>query len=341
MNRSQTLMLRSLAAGPRTMWDLVIEQNTQHRRFVEALGLLCQQGLVQSDASGTLRLTSLGWKEAEDAKLVGWRDNTCPTCGGRGIWAAEHMASLQREYERLCVGRPAITTEYDQGVVPADVAMSRVALLDQRGDLAGKAILILGDDDLMSLALTLSNLPRRIVVLEIDRRVTSFIRDVVTRQGWHDRVQVVEFDARDPLPSEFRAQFDTFFTDPVETVGGITLFLSRCAEALRGDGAAGYFGLTSIESGWAKWLDIERAAVEMRLAITEVIRDFNRYLFLGEGVLRGAMKIVSNSPVPLPPPDRLWFSSTIFRLQAVGDPQPKIVDGVQWGSELYADEDTI
>lgn len=340
MSRVRELILRSLAAGPRTMWDLVAEQNTQHRRFTAELRALRDQGLLRSDEAGMISLTPLGWAEAGQRSLADWHDRTCPTCAGRGVVAGEDLLPLRGAFERLSAGRPSITTEFDQGVVPSEVALARVALLEQRGDLYGKDILILGDDDLMSLAFMLRGLPRRIVVLEIDRRITAYLRSAVAGQGWH-AVEVIDYDVRHSLPAALRGQFDVFFTDPVETAQGIALFLSRCAEALRGDGGVGYFGLTHIESGWAKWLEIERAALQMNLVIAEVLKDFSQYLFRGESVLRGQMKIVQEAPVALPPPDRLWYSSTLFRLQAVGALRPAIVGPAPWGRELYADEDTI
>jgi len=56
------------------------------------------------------------------------------------------------------------------------------------------------------------------------------------------------YDVQNPFGEELRRSFDVFITDPVETIDGITLFLSRCVEGLRGEDSTGYFGLTHLES---------------------------------------------------------------------------------------------
>ncbi|WJQ05376.1 bis-aminopropyl spermidine synthase family protein [Geobacillus sp. CAMR5420] len=125
--------------------------------------------------------------------------------------------------------RPKATPDFDQGYVTPETTVRRLALMAQQGDLMGRDILLLGDDDLTSIAAALSGLPRRICVLDVDERIVRFVRDVAQDQGW-DHVHAEVYDVRDELPSHLRGQFDVFFTDPVDTVKGLLLFLSRCTE---------------------------------------------------------------------------------------------------------------
>ncbi|MEO0250808.1 MAG: bis-aminopropyl spermidine synthase family protein, partial [candidate division WOR-3 bacterium] len=46
------------------------------------------------------------------------------------------------------------------------------------GDLDGKSIALIGDDDLLSIALALAGLPSNITVLDIDERLGEFIKKV-------------------------------------------------------------------------------------------------------------------------------------------------------------------
>jgi len=51
----------------------------------------------------------------------------------------------------------------------------RVTLIHRFGDLENKDILIVGDDDLTSLALGITGLPRKVKVLEVDKRLVEYI----------------------------------------------------------------------------------------------------------------------------------------------------------------------
>jgi predicted methyltransferase len=173
--------------------------------------------------------------------------------------------------------RPKATPDFDQGYVTPETTVLRLALMAQQGDLVGRDLLLLGDDDLTGIAAALSGLPRRICILDVDERIVSFIRDVARDRGW-DHVHAEVYDVRDGLPSHLRGQFDVFFTDPVETVNGLLLFLSRCTEGLRGPGAAGYFGLSYLEASWRKWREIQRGILDMCFAITDMLGAFQDLL---------------------------------------------------------------
>jgi hypothetical protein len=78
----------------------------------------------------------------------------------------------------------------------------------------------------------------------------------------------------------------------------------------------------------------------MNLVITDVLRDFNRYLLVGERILTEGFRVVKESPVKPEPPDYPWYRSTFFRVEVVGKPKPLITGTVEWNREIYFDEDT-
>lgn len=242
---------------------------------------------------------------------------------------------MLEEFTLLARRRPKASPEFDQGYVTPEVTVLRVALMLERGDLPGRDLLLLGDD-LTSLAAALSGLPRRVHVLDVDGRLVDFINETARRRGW-DHVRAERYDVRDDLPDPLRGRFDVFFTDPVETVPGLLLFLSRCTEALRGPGAAGYFGLSALESSKAKWLPIQRGLLEMGYAITEALPQFQEYEI--DEVLDRGYRIVTKAPVPLPEPDVRFYTSTVFRLELVDEPRPILRGHVPMGRELYYDEE--
>jgi predicted methyltransferase len=264
----------------------------------------------------------------------------CPTCDATGVHPRGWLKDIMPEYEALARGRPEVTAEFDQGVVPLAKNLDRMAYIYERGDIENKNIFILGDDDILSIGLALTRKCRRITVVEIDTRVNKFIRKIIREKGWTN-VDVYDYDARDPVPVELTGKYDVFITDPVETVEGMKLFYSRCGQALRGKGCAGYFGLSHFESGLAKWMGVEKDLLRMNFVITDILRDFNDYLLTGERIVEKGFRIVTESPFAVKAPDFAWYHSTFFRVEAIKKPRPLITERVEWARELYFDEDTF
>lgn len=248
----------------------------------------------------------------------------------------------RRRFRELTEERPLPVAEYDQGFMRPDDALARVVFMHRMGDVAGREIVLIGDDDLVSVALALTGWPRRIVVIDVDERLGAFIERVNREHGF--AIEFRTLDIRHPLPLDLTARFDTFVTDPVETVPGFELFLSRAAASLRGRYAAGYFGLTTLEASLAKWHRLQRLLLQMNFVITDVLRDFSVYperenqwerfyvsyammsLFHIEGYL----------------PDRDWYRSSFFRVEAVATPQPTILGECTLSeTELYFDDETL
>src|SRR5690606_35403043 len=244
--RIHDLLLRTLRFGPKSFWELMRAGKAQTHQILEALQELMKHELVACEEDRFV-LTEAGRRQVEALGLDPVDEQRCEACSGRGIVLRPPFDRVLRDFQALAAHRPKATPDFDQGYVTPETTVLRLALMAERGDLAGRDLLLLGDDDLTSIAAALSGLPRRIGVLEVDERIIQFIRDVSKDRGW-DHLEVVPYNAKEGLPSHFRGQFDVFFTDPVETVKGLLLFLSRCTEGLRGPGTAGYFGLSYLEA---------------------------------------------------------------------------------------------
>jgi predicted methyltransferase len=207
-----------------------------------------------------------------------------------------------------------------------------------RGDLEGQKIIILGDDDLTSIALALTGLPKEISVLEIDERILNFINQVAKDRRWH-HLKAYKYDVRDSFPAHLSGQYDTFFTDPVETLPGLKLFLSRCAEALKGKESAGYLGLTHLEASRQKWYSIQKMFLEMGFVITELIYNFHSYDLERTTFIKRNYPVIEASPFDLDIPEVNWYTSNLIRLEAVQEPRPLTRGNVHLGSELYFDDE--
>src|SRR5262249_4347454 len=77
----------------------------------------------------------------------------CPCCAGLGLVVPEAAAALTETLERAALGVPAVKLELDQTHCTADTKLRRVLAMHETGALAGQRILLLGDDDLVSVAL--------------------------------------------------------------------------------------------------------------------------------------------------------------------------------------------
>src|ERR1700757_820591 len=193
-------------------WELADLSDFPVPAVFESMNILSENGLILISNSG-FKLTMKGKKIANSAHPV--EDISCPFCEGRGI-DLEKFSQIEKRFLKIQARRPQAIREFDQGYVTPKTTLSRFALSYERGDIVGKEIIVIGDDDLMSIVLGLSALPKRITVVEIDERLINFIQGTAKKEGFE--VDVQRFDLRHPLPKEHTKRYDIFFTDPPETL---------------------------------------------------------------------------------------------------------------------------
>jgi len=224
------------------------------------------------------------------------------------------------EFREIVKGRPAPTIDFFQGYMHERDVVERVALMHYYGDVAGKDFILVGDDDLLSVALALTRLPSRILVLDIDRRLGDFIGKVNKDHGFE--IEFREYDVSDPLPEDLVESFDVFSSEPLETLSGLRAFVSRGVSCLR-EGGVGYFGLTTIEASRRKWRSIQRALIAMNCVITDIIRGFSTYP-MNYGTINYEL-FVQKFKFPVKPnPGIDWYKSALIRFEVVGKPKPVI-----------------
>jgi predicted methyltransferase len=325
--------MRELMAKDASVWDIAGSYPSMLSRLVSDLKDMARQGLTVPTQKG-LSLTRQGMAEAAREGLVPRRPTTCRACSGRGLEAGQFREVL-REFRSIAAKRPRAVPEFDQGYVDEENALARCLLLYERGDLEGSRVFLLGDDDLTGICLALTGLPRAVTVVEIDRRLIDFTGDVAARRGLP--IEVSLYDARQALPSRMDGTHQVFITDPVETLPGIGLFLSRCVQALEGPGTAGYFGLTHLEASRVKWAAIQRMLLEMNLVVTDALPFFNRYLLEDDEYFTGLL--IKGIGEGKDRPGRPWYNSTFFRVEAYGPPRPLHRGDSDMGEELYMDDD--
>jgi predicted methyltransferase len=231
------------------------------------------------DRRRPVQLTPLGRELAGTHVHV---DPTCTTCEGRGHVVPPELRAVVHELTALAARAPRARLELDQSHCTVETKVRRVLALLEADALAGKQVLLLGDDDLTSIAIRLvadelGVAIGRVVVLDVDPAVVAYVR----RPRF--RIEAAVHDLREPLPRDLRGAAETVFTDPPYTAEGATLFLSRAVEATAAPGRDVFLAFGAKRPG--ELLRVQRTIAALGLTVRELRRNFNEYL--GAGVLGG------------------------------------------------------
>jgi N4-bis(aminopropyl)spermidine synthase len=235
-------------------------------------GLVSEERPVQFTIEGRRRLTP----------AVARVDTSCPTCGGRGIALSPQVARLRRGLAAVSDVAPPPLVELDQCHCTPKTKLRRVLAMHAADAINGRRILLLGDDDLISIALLrfvreFGGRIEELVVVDIDGRLLELIASQL--EGAPFPFTCVERDVREA----HAGRFDTIVTDPPYTATGARLFLAHAVDNLAGPGSQIFFSFGSRRPGVQS--ELQRAIVEAGLEIRSLTRDFNDYV--GAGVLGG------------------------------------------------------
>jgi len=180
----------------------------------------------------------------------------------------------------------------------------------------------------------MTHLPKSVVVLDVDERLIKYINEVAVELNLTHILRAETFDVRVGLPEKYQGAFDVFSCDPVETLEGITLYLSRGTHSLRGEGSSAYIGLTTLEASRKKWQDIQKVLLEMNFVITDIRRNFNGYPDTGLEEMHTIYSKLGSVP------DCVWYWAALLRVEAVGAPKPLIVGEYdRHGPDIYMDSE--
>jgi predicted methyltransferase len=263
-------------------------------------GELRTRGVLTADRPA--RLTDAGRAAFDAGAAVSGR---CPACAGRGVLDTA-AADLTAALTPAAAAVPPVRVELDQTHCTPQTKTRRVLAMHDAGALAGRRVLVLGDDDLVSLALAEfarehGSGPAEVTVVELDPALAGFLRDRLAGAPFPARV--VEHDLADPLPADLLGRFDTVQTDPPYTVAGASLFLDRAASALRPGPGAEVFVSLGVRRP-AETVALQQAMTRLGLAVRALSPGFNDYV--GAGVLGGTSSLwhlVAAGPVEGGPPD--------------------------------------
>ncbi len=284
-------------------WDIVRYSREHLRGVVSILEAMKDLGYVIFEGK-EIKLTPAG-KELVEAMGLDAEFSYCKTCRGKGLQLNEKALE---EFKEITKHRPKAIHEFDQGYIYPEISILRAQFMHLNGDVSGRRIFIIGDDDLMAIALNLVARPKEVVAIDIDSRIVEFLKKAAEEYDF--RITPMVLDLRKPLPEEMLQAFDVFETDPTESLKGVKAFIGRGIAAVR-DGGAGYFGITRVESSRWKWLQLEKFLLEKGCVITDILQGFHEYV--DWDYYKDTPAYIEN-PVKSEPTPR-WYTSALIRIE--------------------------
>lgn len=261
------------------------------------------------DRARPSRLTGAGRELADRLAPTVELATACECCDGSGVHIPDRLLPVVDELTALMAAGPAVDQTLDQSHCTARTKVRRVLYLLRTGGLPTGSLLLVGDDDLMSIAVGAVGdalgvpLARRVGVLDVDPGVLEYAGTDLRRRGI--AAEVLRHDLREPLPPAWRGAFDVAMTDPPYTPQGARLFLSRAVQGLPervGHGVYLSFG----PKGPGASHQVLTAIVELGLTTQAVLRNFNEYL--GAGVIGGTSHLyhLVTAVPPVDDPDEAY-----------------------------------
>ncbi|MEA2070734.1 MAG: bis-aminopropyl spermidine synthase family protein [Asgard group archaeon] len=198
----------------------------------------------------------------------------CKRCNGMGFELPPESSKLFPKQNAFAKKRPHPLTTIDQAYGKPITAMRRAYYLLENADVENRSILLLGDDDFTSTAISLLQLDASIVVVDIDERLLQLLDEIAEDNGFP--IKCYQVDLREELPEHLVEQFDVVLTDPPYTLEGLQLFLSRAIQGLKKEpGKRLYLSFAHRPSN--ELLEIQKIINHAGLAIKEIIPKFNLY----------------------------------------------------------------
>ncbi|HAI62719.1 MAG: hypothetical protein UU64_C0012G0002 [candidate division WWE3 bacterium GW2011_GWF2_41_45] len=186
----------------------------------------------------------------------------------------EKFSRIREEYKK------SASRELDQFYATPETSVKKAQVMIARGEVTGKNIALIGDDDLVSIALILLGGGfRSLTVFDIDNDLLSFIKAKSIDMGI-DNIHTVRYDCRKELKEEYYGRFEVVLTDPPYTRYGAELFLERALE-MTGGGVSPdrkiFFFYGNSSRTPEKFLKVQEIFSRTNLLIEDKINNFAHY----------------------------------------------------------------
>lgn len=341
-NKTDYIILRSLLENPLSYWDILLNSFDNSINTINSLEKLLKDNLIKYE-DNSFYLTEVGKNIAKNLLKIKYEDLRCNVCNSKGLRITKYFKEVLDKFLEITKDRPNAIPEFDQGVVEPLTLIYRVIFMYYKGDIENKNVVLIGDDDLTSIILGLSNLPKSILVLEADKRLVDYINTKAKNLNLNNLKSQV-YNVEDSVDQKLLNGFDTFLTDPVETIEGITLFISRGVSMLKEEGTV-YFGLTHLEASCKKWHKIHSNLYSMNLVITDLLDKFQLYDLNPDDIVTKGYRVyteaINKLKIKLNKPSKPWYNSAFHRLVLVDKPNPYYPPNkqIKLNRNLYYDDE--
>ena len=193
--------------------------------------------------------------------------------------------SYLNEIKRLLENRPSPEFALDQSHADFPTVLKKTLYLLKKGDIEGRQIIFLGDDDFISLSVGLTKLADEITVVDVDDRVLNFLAKSAGKLSIKN-LNILHHDLRETIPKSIVNKYDVVLMDPPYTNEGLRLFLKRASQVLKSNinvNGKGYpiVGKKCILSFGNKppneMQKLQLSILDHGFIITEMLPDFNHY----------------------------------------------------------------
>ena len=247
--------------------------------FWEVVGLSgCPANLVAAIIAGLagddlarvtekVALTTAGTAAVWGRGLVPRKRFRCSVCAGRGL-ALDVFRRTQSHWEQTRAAPPAPP----EGSLSFDALAGLAAFLADRGDLLGKAVLMLGDPSGLGVVLALSGFPRQVTVLTSNKEDVQMLDQTARERRINLAARYLASD--DPLPSDLRGVFTTLVLGRDAPAEALVQEMLRGLPALNGPGCGVVHSLSAARSSLTVWAELqEQLLATGYLVLTDILRD--------------------------------------------------------------------
>jgi len=304
LQRMEALIEQHSVSG-KSVWKLLKELDPNLHLFIDALNDLYKKGRIKVVDGKIYPVNTLRSSEFELAE--------CEDCHYPGLKLSDSWLEVLKKYNEIVKERPQPDARFFQGYMLPEDVVKRAAYMNWWGDLYNKDVLIIGDDDLLSIAVGLTGLPRSVVVLDVDKRIIEFIN---SKKGeLKTKVDALVYNVKDPLPEELIDGFDVVSSEPLETLSGLRAFVIRATLSLKSDGVA-YIGLSRSEANIRKWRYFQGLVHRLGYVISDMRLKFSRYKVdyptanYEEFLDSFSFKVPRNEGI-------VWYTSALYRLERI------------------------
>ncbi len=224
------------------------------------------------------------------------------------------MEEVEAKMKEIWDKKPIPTLFFDQRPVTLETTINRVKYLLKKNDVYNKNIVMLGDDDLTSIALALTNVNCTVVALDVDERLINFINDMSKEYSLNLKAYV--FNALDEVSSEFLNKFDVLMTDPTPERIPFTLFMNDAIKLVKKENSIIYTSIYS--SAMSKTLDLQKVITNMNLYITDILPLFTEYQAIYELYRDSDKEFMKKYNISFDAKS-ICFTESLFRMEVTSD----------------------